>query len=124
MRLFFAIIIALSSAFVFTDGAEFSFLHKKYDFPDTAEGVILKHDYIFTNTGNQPLIIANYKVACSCTTIDYPRTPILPQQTDTLHLMFDTTGKYGFQSRKILIFSNASKVVKLNFRVFVTPRSK
>ena len=119
MRLFFAIIIALSSAFTFRSGAEFSFLDRNHDFTDAKEGVLLEHDFVFTNSGSLPLIISDYKVACSCTKISFPDKPILPNEKGVVHLSFDTKGKYGFQSRKIELFSNASKKVKLSFRVFV-----
>lgn len=119
MRLFFAIIIALSSAFTFKSGAEFSFVDKNHDFEDTKEGVILKHDYAFTNTGDEPLIISGYEVQCNCTQITFPQEPILPGQKGVIHLDFETAGKYGFQSRQIIINSNADKRTKLTFRVYV-----
>lgn len=119
MRLFFAIIIALSSAFAFKRGAEFSFLDKNHDFTDTQEGVLLEHDFVFTNTGDEPILISGYEVACSCTKLTYPEQPVLPGQKGSLHLSFDTEGKYGFQSRKIKVQSNVRKDVKLSFRVFV-----
>lgn len=119
MRLFFAIIIALSSAFTFTGGAEFFIKSKNHDFTDTNEGVVLEHDYHFTNTGISPLIISDYKVACTCTKITFPKNPIAPKQSGTIHLSFDTQGKYGYQNRKIELISNAKKSVFLSFRVFV-----
>lgn len=125
MRLFFAIIIAMNSAFVLTDGAEFSFLDRSHKFPDTKEGVLLEHDYTFTNTGDEPLIISEYKVACSCTKITYPEKPVMPGEKGNVHLTFDTNGKYGFQSRKVHITSNASKKpVVISFKVTVIPHNE
>ncbi len=123
MRLFFAIIIALSSAFTFRSGAEFYFLEKNHDFTDTNEGEVLIHDFEFTNVGDAPLVISDYKVACSCTKITFPEQPILPSKKGSIHLSFDTKGKYGYQSRKIEIISNVGKKIKLSFRVYVV-RSK
>lgn len=119
MRLFFAIIIALSSAFTFRGGAEFSFLDKNHDFTDTVEGVVLSHEYVFTNVGDAPLVVSGYNVACSCTSITFPEKPVMPGQKGNITLRFDTKGKIGFQSRKIEILSNAAHKVKLSFRVFV-----
>jgi hypothetical protein len=125
MRLFFAIIIAMNSAFILTGGAEFSFKDHTFKFPDTHAGVLLEHDFPFTNTGDAPLIIADYKVACSCTKITFPKEPVLPGQSGNIHLTFDTNGKYGFQSRKILINSNASKKpLELKFKVTVIPHQE
>lgn len=119
MRLFFAIIIALSSAFTLRSGAEFYFSEKNHDFTDTKQGVVLEHDFVFKNVGDVPLVITDYKVACSCTKITFPKDPVLPNQEGTIHLTFDTEGKHGFQSRKIELVSNAKKRIKLSFRVFV-----
>jgi Protein of unknown function (DUF1573) len=125
MRLFFAIIIAMNSAFILTDGAEFSFKDRSHKFPDTADGILLKHDYLFTNSGDEPLVIEDYSVACSCTKITFPKEAILPHQTGLIHLSFDTNGKYGFQSRKVSISSNASKKpTVLNFKVTVIPHQE
>lgn len=119
MRLFFAIIIALSSAFTLKSGAEFSFSHKNHDFVDTKEGIVLSHDYHFVNSGSTPLIISGYEVECSCTKITFPKQPVLPGEKGVIKLTFDTEGKYGFQSRQIQIISNAKKRTKLSFRVYV-----
>jgi len=123
MRLLvFAIIIALSSAFALTGGAEFFFEASRHKFPDTNAGVTLTHDFKFTNTGDAPLIISDYKVICSCTKIDFPKEPVLPNQTGIIHLTFDTTGKYGLQNRKIQLFSNGLKnPYELSFKVYVIP---
>lgn len=124
MRLFFAIIIAMNSAFIFTDGAEFSFKDRTHKFNDCEAGVLLEHDYEFTNTGDEPLLITSYKVACSCTKIDFPKEPILPGKQGVIHLAFDTHGKYGFQSRKIFIQSNSKKKTVLQFKVTVIPHNE
>lgn len=125
MKLFgFAIIIALSSAFICqpADGAEFLFNETKHKFQDTNEGVLLTHEFDFKNIGNQPLIITSYKVACTCTKIDFPEQPILPEQSGIIKLTFDTNGKSGLQNRKIEIISNALKTpVILSFKVYVIP---
>lgn len=124
MKLFdFAIIIALSSAFTLTGGAEFYFKEKSVKFPDTKEGVVLEHTFPFSNTGDEPLIISDYKVACPCTKVTYPTEPISPGQGGTIHFSFDTEGKHELQMRKILIYSNASeKPFELGFKVYVFPR--
>ena len=123
MRLFFAIIIAMNSAFILTDGAEFSFRDgKSHKFEDTREGELLSYSYFFKNTGDEPLIISDYEVACSCTKLNYPKYPILPGKEAELKLTFDTNDKYGFQKRKISVISNANKTVDLLFKVTVIPK--
>jgi hypothetical protein len=126
MKLFdFAIIIALSSAFIRqpTDGAEFYFKEPRVRFPDTKEGIVLTHSFSFTNVGDAPLIISEYKVACSCTQVDFPKEPIAPGGTGTIQLKFNSEGKYGLQVRKIELYSNTSeKPYELSFKVYIIPK--
>ena len=114
----------MNSAFILTGGAEFSFLDRTHKFSDTEAGELLEHDFKFQNTGDEPLIIKSYEVACSCTKITYPKEPILPGKSGIVHLSFDTNGKYGFQSRKVKILSNAKKPVYIQFKVTVIPHNE
>jgi len=124
MKLFdFAIIIALSSAFTLNGGAEFYFEKTKHKFPDTTEGTVLNYDFHFTNKGSQPLVITDYKVACSCTQIEFPKEPVLPEQKGVIKMRFDSTGKYGLQNRKIELISNAGQnPFVLSFKVYIIPK--
>ena len=115
----------MNSAFTLTGGAEFSFKDRSHKFPDTDQGVVLEHDYHFTNTGDAPLIISKYSVSCSCTKVTFPKEPVLPGQSGKIHLTFDTAGKYEFQHRKVSLFSNASKKpVVISFKVYVIPHQE
>ena len=37
---------------------------KTFDFGKAMEGDIVEHDYIFTNTGTEPLVLKNVKASC------------------------------------------------------------
>jgi hypothetical protein len=121
MKLFFAIIIVMNTASPSKGLAVFSFLDKKvFKFPDTQEGRQLSHVFKFKNTGDSPLIISDYKVACSCTKAIYSKSPILPNEESEVKITFDTNGKYGYQDRVISVYSNAVKSpVKLRIKVYV-----
>lgn len=121
MRLFFAIIIiALNSALGFCQEAEFSIDKSVHKFPTTEEGVLLSHDYMITNTGDEPLIISDYKVSCTCTKAILPETPIAPGETFALQVTFDTKEKYYYQDRTILLVANTKKKMhKIRFKVKV-----
>lgn len=126
MRLFYAIIIiALNSALGFGQVAEFSIDKAVFKFPKTYEGKLLEHDYIITNKGDAPLIISDYKVSCSCTKAVLPEKPILPGESFSLHVTFDTNGKYYFQDRIIYLQTNTkTKTEKLRFKVNVIPKNE
>lgn len=115
------IIILLNSALVFGQEAEFSFDEKTtFKFPKTQEGEILSHDFHFTNSGDSPLIISEYKVACKCTKAYFPKEPILPGEVGTIKIEFNTSGKIAWQDRVVEIYSNTKKSpLKLRFKVMV-----
>jgi hypothetical protein len=123
MKSLLTIIIILSSALGFSQVAEFSFKQKTYKFPKAKEGEQLSHYFVFTNTGNAPLIIDSYVVECHCTELIFPFYEIKPGQTDSVLVKFDTEGKYFAQDRRVIITSNAKKKETiLSFKVFVEPK--
>ncbi|MDX2360213.1 MAG: DUF1573 domain-containing protein [Crocinitomicaceae bacterium] len=126
MKLYFAIIIiALNSAFGFGQTAEFRLDKAVFKFPKTYEGTQLEHDYLITNTGEVPLIISDYEVSCSCTTVDLPTSPILPRDTFALKVHFDTEGKYQFQDRIVYLTANTRQGThKIRFKVNVIPKNE
>jgi hypothetical protein len=60
----------------------------------------------FTNKGDAPLIIADVKTSCGCTVPSYTKTPILPGETGSLNIKYDTR-KLGAFSKRITVISNA-----------------
>jgi len=75
------------------------FLHKG----DTA-----KFAYVFTNTGNQPLIVSETKVECGCTIVEKPEYQINPGKRGEINVMFITTHTIDRQDRTVTVVSNAS----------------
>lgn len=119
MRIFFVICIAiLNSAIVSGQFAEFSFSEKVLKIPPSPEGPSLSFEFPFTNSGEVPLIISEYKVQCTCTVVEYPKEPILPGQSGVIHVHFDTKGKTGWQYRQVRLYANTKKGMdEIEFRV-------
>lgn len=81
------------------------------------KGDVVKIEFEFTNTGNQPAIITEVKSECSCTTVEFPKQPIMPLQTAKVTVNFDTKTVYDRQDRVIEIISNAkNSQQKLRFK--------
>jgi len=100
--------------------AEFSILKKTINHGKAKEGIVLSFDYEITNTGNEPLIFKDYKVACSCTKAILPEKPVMPGEKIKINVTFDTKDKIGFQDRTIEVTSNAKNgLMKLKFKVTV-----
>lgn len=86
---------------------QLKFTEIKKNFGFVKKGEIVKIEYNYTNTGNQPLIISNAIVECSCTTVDFPKQPIMPNQTAIITVSFDTKSVYDRQDRIVEIVSNS-----------------
>ncbi|MFN0032370.1 MAG: DUF1573 domain-containing protein [Flavobacteriales bacterium] len=62
--------------------------------------------FIVTNTGSEPLIISECKKSCGCTTPTCPNTPIMPGESTTITLKYDTS-RVGPFSKSVTVTSNA-----------------
>ena len=81
-------------------------IDSKKNFGFVKKGGLVKIEYEFTNSGNEPLLITNAIAECSCTTIEYPKQPILPNQNSKIIVSFDTKSVYDRQDRIVEIISN------------------
>lgn len=95
----------------------------KNNFGFVKRGEVIKNEYEITNAGNEPLIIKEVEVACSCTTVDYPKQPILPGQKHMVTVSFNTTTVYGRQDRVVYLHSNdPTGPVKLRYKGTVSQK--
>ncbi len=89
----------------------------KQNFGFVKKGEVVKLNYEFKNSGNAPLIISGVEIGCSCTTVDFPKEPILPNVINTITIIFDTKTVYDRQDRTVLINTNGSaKPIKLRYK--------
>lgn len=104
---------------------EFSFESESHDFGVINEGKLAKTDFTFTNTGKTPLIITNASGSCGCTVPQWPREPIAPGETGTIHVEFNSDGKPGNQTKQVTLTANTvpnKKILRISAQV--TPKPK
>ncbi len=105
----------------------FEFSEENHDFGTIEEGTIAKHDFVFTNTGDAPLIITNAQGSCGCTVPSYPREPIAPGEQGTIHVEFNSNGRTGNQTKTVTLTSNTvpnKKVLRINALVNPDPNKQ
>jgi hypothetical protein len=90
-----------------TNQANFKFNEEEYNFGTIKQGESVTHDFQFTNTGSEPLIINKAEGSCGCTVPTYPQQPILKGQTAVIKVTFNSTGKSGIQDKTVTLTSNA-----------------
>ncbi len=74
-----------------------------------------KCEFLFTNRGNEPLILSNVRSSCGCTVPTWPREPILPGQSGVIKVKYDTK-RIGAINKSIYVTSNA-KVSKVTLKI-------
>jgi hypothetical protein len=115
----------MKSAAGFSQSADFFCDKPVHKFQKAYEGQQLEHVFRITNTGEVPLIISDYHVACECTKAHLPEKPIAPGASFDLKVTFDTKGKYYFQDRLIMLKTNtAGGQESLRIKVNVVPKNE
>jgi hypothetical protein len=89
------------------------FKEESYYFGDIPEGPPVTHEFKFTNTGKEPLILSNVRASCGCTTPSWPKEPILPGKEGSILVTYSTQGRPGTFSKMITITSNADNPNKV-----------
>jgi hypothetical protein len=71
-------------------GPAMSFETTTIDYGKIEKGSDKIRKFKFTNTGNEPLIIKSAKGSCGCTVPTYPQEPIMPGESATIDVSYDT----------------------------------
>jgi len=105
---------------------EIKFQDPKQNFGFAHEGDTVKLSYELKNMGNKPLLISNYEVECGCTVMEKVENAILPGESYSIKVTFDTHEKYDRQDRIVKVFSNAiNSPSVLRFKgVVIKPKKK
>jgi hypothetical protein len=92
-------------------GAVIEFDKEVHDFGQIVSGERVSYAFRFTNKGTEPLLITGIKSGCGCTVGEYPREPILPKKSGRVQVVFNSSGRRGFQAEIVRVFSNAGEEV-------------
>ncbi len=106
--LFFAVLF-ISISF---NAQEFKFEEETIDYGKIEKASNGERTFVFTNTGDQPLIIQKIKSSCGCTVPEKPSGPIMPGEKGEIKVSYDTKRVGGF-SKSITITSNAKNALKV-----------
>ncbi len=88
--------------------ATFKFTEEEFNFGTIMQGDQVKHDFQFTNTGKEPLIISNAAGSCGCTVPEWPKEPIAPGAKSVIKVTFNSAGKQGVQDKTVTLQSNGT----------------
>ncbi len=77
-----------------------------FDFGTIQQGQVVEHEFSFTNTGEEDLVIGSAKPSCGCTVPEYPQKPLRPGESGVIRVKFDSSGKSGPQDKTVEISAN------------------
>lgn len=88
-------------------GPSIKFEKLVYDFGNLVQGDKAECEFVFTNTGNAPLLLSNVKSTCGCTVPSWTKEPIMPGAKGSIKIKYDSN-KIGGINKQITVESNAS----------------
>ncbi len=94
------------------------------DYGEIVQGSDPLRVFKFTNTGTEPLIISNAKGSCGCTVPKWPKDPILPGESSTIEVRYDTNRIGPFQKTVTLTTNEATPTHVLKIKGKVNPKPK
>ncbi len=118
MKHFFtAAAVALASSFAFAqeanpNAAQISFTQETIDYGKIKKDANGEREFVFKNTGKEPLIITNCVGSCGCTVPVWPKTPIAPGEKASIKVKYDTR-RVGLFQKTVTVTSNAATPTKV-----------
>ena len=107
-------------------GPQIEFERIEHDYGTIDQGANGKTEFVFTNTGTEPLIISKAKGSCGCTVPTWPKEPIAPGASGSIKVKYDTK-RPGPINKSVTITSNAintpTKVLRIKGEVGQAPKS-
>jgi hypothetical protein len=101
------------------DAAAIEFETVQHDFGTILQGGNGTFEFVFKNTGKEPLILKNVRSSCGCTIPQWPREPVNKGEKGVIKVIYNTriTGNF---SKSISVYSNAGSapvVLKIRGKV-------
>lgn len=123
----FSIVVFICASSVLLAQPKFKFDEETYDFGNIKEeDGSVEHKFIFTNTGDAPLVIQGVRASCGCTTPAWTKEPVVPGDKGFVMAKYNPKNRPGTFRKSLNITSNAdpaTKVIYIKGMVEVKPRS-
>ncbi|MBP5548322.1 MAG: DUF1573 domain-containing protein [Bacteroidales bacterium] len=130
MKKFFLLSLFVSMAFSFVnaqeikssstdqpqDGPKIQFNEQEHNYGTIQKGGDGNCEFLFTNEGNEPLILSNVKASCGCTTPSWTKEPIMPGKTGSIKVRYNTNNVGNF-TKTITVTSNAINSPRITLKI-------
>ncbi|GAB4327682.1 MAG: hypothetical protein OHK0038_01420 [Flammeovirgaceae bacterium] len=123
-NIIFVLLLLISSSIAYPQAVIFTKLI--HDFGKVKEdGGIVNTTFEFTNKGIKPVLLTDVIPSCGCTTPEWSRMPIEPNQNGFIKVSFDPKDKVGVFTKTITVLTDAEPAtIVLTIKGEVTPKPK
>jgi hypothetical protein len=97
-------------------GPKIEFASTVYDFGRVAAGGVVKHDFVFTNTGDALLEITGVYPSCGCTTAGAWTQQVEPGKTGTIPLQFNSARFSGPVAKTVTVAPKNQPAITLQIK--------
>src|SRR6266498_1814720 len=87
-------------------GAKIQFAETNFDFGKVNSGDVIKHEFVFTNTGTATLEIKDVRPGCGCTTAGIWDKRVEPGKTGVIPLQFNSVSYSGTVGKSTTVSCN------------------
>ncbi|MFN4255151.1 MAG: DUF1573 domain-containing protein [Saprospiraceae bacterium] len=94
-----------STAQTAAEGPVMTFEQTTIDYGTIFQGSEPLRQFKFTNTGSEPLIIKDARGSCGCTVPTYPQEPVMPGESATIDVRYDTQ-RIGAFTKTVTLTTN------------------
>jgi len=126
-RIILSVVFFLSFTSLFAQKAKFVFEEETFDFGSIKEeNGSVDHKFVFTNSGDAPLVIQGVRASCGCTTPAWTKQPVPPGEKGFVTAKYNPKNRPGSFRKSLTITSNAdpaSKVIYIKGMVESKPKT-
>jgi hypothetical protein len=112
----FSVVFVMAQAEKEKNGPEITFKNTTHDYGEIYQGGDGSYQFVFTNTGNEPLILSKPRSSCGCTVPSWPKEPILPGESNEMKVTYNTA-KVGSFNKTVTVYSNAKNKSAIVLRI-------
>jgi hypothetical protein len=113
-------LVACGASVAVKNNAEIKFETNEFDFGELEINADGNCSFMFSNTGDTPLVIQNVKTSCGCTVPEWPKKPIKQGKQGEILINYDTSHPGMFNKTITVFYNGQSSPQVLNIKGKVT----
>lgn len=86
---------------------------KEHNFGNINEGEVVSHNFVVYNRGEEILKIKRVKASCGCTAAEPTKNNLLPGDSTSIKVEFNSQRRKGAQKKFVYVFSNDPKTPQM-----------